>query len=166
VKWFKRHLNWTVVLSLPVGFAFCIVLSYTLGAVYLNPLVDGLEQATKDLNYWEVYVDTNGLFIGTQEEYYAYQSDWGVYSSIATRYNQQADSVEVQYAWIAYPLVEVWILLVGGWSLKQKGRSLWNLLILHCTPIGFLVFLGLSNHSTVGVDRPVEGAVENKGGSQ
>ncbi|MFC2072852.1 hypothetical protein ACFLUU_09220 [Chloroflexota bacterium] len=48
-----------------------------------------------------------------------------------------------------YSLFIIWLLLVGGWFLKQKGRSLWYLLMLpFLREIGVIIFLLLEDRTT------------------
>jgi len=48
-----------------------------------------------------------------------------------------------------YSLFIIWLLLVGGWFLKQKGRSLWYLLMLpFLREIGVIIFVLLENKKT------------------
>jgi hypothetical protein len=51
---------------------------------------------------------------------------------------------------LSYSLFIIWLLLVGGWFLRQKGRSLWFLLLLpFLREIGVIIFLCLENKSGV-----------------
>lgn len=45
---------------------------------------------------------------------------------------------------VAIPTSLIWVLVVQGWYLRQKGRSLWNLL-LGFIPFGGLIILCLPN---------------------
>ena len=50
---------------------------------------------------------------------------------------------------LSYSLFIIWLLLVGGWFLRQKGRSLWYLLMLaFLREIGVIIFLFLENRIT------------------
>jgi len=44
---------------------------------------------------------------------------------------------------LAITLVIIWV-LIGGWGMRQKGRSLfWSFLIMIAAPIGWIVLLAL-----------------------
>ena len=93
MNWFRRHLNWTIVLAWVSSFP----VSYVVGTIIqnINP-----------------YIST-----GT---YYA----------------------------LGYIINGLWLLGIGGWVLRKKNRSLWNLLWL-VIPFGWIVFLGLENRSDI-----------------
>ena len=53
---------------------------------------------------------------------------------------------------LSYSIFIIWLLLVGGWFLRQKGRSLWFLLLLpFLREIGVIIFLLLENRMTTEV---------------
>jgi len=57
------------------------------------------------------------------------------------------EALEGLYYLVAIPSTLVWTLLVGSWVLKNKGRSLWNLLWLFFPWIGIFIFLFLENEN-------------------
>ncbi len=150
--WFKRHLNWTLVLGLLASLVFYILLALSLEIVYLSSVTDDLNKAVESLDYWEEYIDTDGLFTGPEVQYYLFQEDFQTYTTVATRYNYQVDSLERLYYVIAFPSGFIWMTLVGRWILKWKGRSLWNLLWLVIPWVGIFVFLALANRREETVD--------------
>ena len=52
------------------------------------------------------------------------------------------------YYVIAYIVGAVWLIVINGWVLRKKSRSLWNLLWL-ITPFGWIVFLCLENRADI-----------------
>lgn len=70
----------------------------------------------------------------------------GLYlSTIPIMINSEGPEIFILF----YVLFIIWLLLVGGWFLKQKGRSLWYLIMLpFLREIGVIVFLLLENKKT------------------
>ncbi len=52
------------------------------------------------------------------------------------------------YYVLAYMVSAVWLFGIGGWILRKKNRSLWNLLWLPI-PFGWIVFLCLENRTDI-----------------
>jgi len=66
-------------------------------------------------------------------------------STIPVMVNSEGPEIFILF----YSLFILWLLLVGGWFLKQKGRSLWYLLMLpFLREIGVIIFLSLENRTT------------------
>ncbi len=93
MNWFRRHLNWTIVLVWVASFP----ISYVVGTIiqFINP-----------------YISTGTYYV------------------------------------IGYTINGLWLLGIGGWVLRKKNRSLWNLLWL-IIPLGWIVFLLLENRSGI-----------------
>ena len=56
-------------------------------------------------------------------------------------------STGVYYS-IVYIVAALWLFGIDGWVLREKDRSLWNLL-WPIVPFGWIVFLNLENRSSV-----------------
>ena len=56
-------------------------------------------------------------------------------------------STGVYYS-IVYIVAALWLFGIDGWVLRQKSRSLWNLLWLP-VPFGWIIFLNLENRSDI-----------------
>ena len=92
MNWFRRHLNWTMVLAILAQFPIGYIVGSFIQVV--NP-----------------YVST------------------GIY-----------------YA-LVYLVTLAWLFVIAGWVLKEKRRSLWNLLWLIVPYVGLIVFLCLENRT-------------------
>jgi hypothetical protein len=56
------------------------------------------------------------------------------------------------YYVLVYIVSAAWLFGIGGWVLRKKNRSLWNLLWLPI-PFGWIVFLSLENRADITSDR-------------
>jgi len=107
VRWFERHLNWSIVLSWIVAALFWVIFGGSLGwhsdsatVIEVGPIV-----SSDAFGGWAVVIGLVGV-----------------------------------------PTI---ILLVSGWALRKKNRSLLHLLWYLLTWIGAIVILFLSNKSEV-----------------
>ena len=107
MRWFKRHLNWTIVVSWMVAALFWVIFGGSLGwhsdsatVIEVGPIV-----SSDAFGGWAVVIGLVGV-----------------------------------------PTI---ILLVSGWALRKKNRSLLHLLWYLLTWIGAIVILFLSNKGKV-----------------
>lgn len=118
MNWFERHLNWTIVLSF---LANCLIITIIcdLAPPAREPLFFSISDVRYLVGIWAVSTSVPLLLLTARTYYF-----------------------------IAYFLIPVALFLVlCGWVLSQKKRSLGWLLLSFFLPLGWIVFLCLENRN-------------------
>lgn len=120
-NWFERHLNWTLITGFLVNCLIITLIMAVIAASDQQPLFTSINDAGYALLVWVVSTSVP-LLIGA-----------------------------IQYAYyLAYVLIPVGLFLVlCGWVLSQKKRSLWWLLLPFFVPLSWIVPLFLKNRREV-----------------
>lgn len=115
--WFQRHLNWTIAVSF---FSYCLIVTMIITLVAgQEPILGSISDLRYLLGIWAVSTAIPSILITIPNAYFA-----------------------------AYFLAPATLfLLLSGWVLHSKKRSLVWLFLPFLVPLGWSVILFLKNHN-------------------